>query len=173
MKVDVLLKDITEMKVDAVVNAANRLLTGGGGVDGAIHRAAGEGLNKACARLGGCETGDAKITKGFKLPAKYIIHTVGPIWKGGGSNEETQLKNCYLSSLSEAVLNGVKSIAFPAISCGAYGFPHERAAAIAVNTVMGFLKRNDDIEKVYFVLVDENLFKIYCAALYDYEVNNA
>ncbi len=170
MKVEVLLQDITVMKVDAIVNAANRLLAGGGGVDGAIHSAAGEGLKKACSRLGGCETGDAKVTRGFKLPAKYIIHTVGPIWQGGGSNEETLLKKCYLSSLSAAVLSGAKSIAFPAISCGAYGFPHERAAAIAVNTVMGFLKRNDDIEKVYFVLADEILFKIYCAALYDYGV---
>lgn len=161
MPIEVLLQDITALKVDAIVNAANRSLLGGGGVDGSIHRAAGEGLYKACKKLGGCNTGDAKLTKGYKLPAKFVIHTVGPVWQGGGSNEENLLKQCYLSCLQLAVLNGVKTVAFPAISCGVYRFPPERAVLIAVNTVFNFMKRNDDIKKVYFVLVDEGLFKLY------------
>lgn len=161
MPVEVLLQDITTLKVDAIVNAANRSLLGGGGVDGAIHRAAGDGLYKACKKLGGCNTGDAKITKGYKLPCKYVIHTVGPVWQGGGNNEENLLKQCYLTCLEQAVLHGVKTIAFPAISCGIYRFPTERAVLIAVNTVMGFLKRNDDIKKVYFVLIDKHLYELY------------
>lgn len=161
MSVEVVLQDITSMKVDAIVNAANRSLLGGGGVDGAIHRAAGTRLYKACKKLGGCNTGGAKITKGYDLPAKYVIHTVGPIWQGGGACEETLLKQCYLNSLELAVLGGIKTIAFPAISCGIYRFPPERAVLIAVSTVMGFLKRNDDVEKVYFVLVDEHMYKLY------------
>lgn len=159
--IEVLLQDITTVKADAIVNAANRTLLGGGGVDGAIHRAAGEELYRACARLGGCNIGDAKITKGYNLPAKYVIHTVGPVWQGGGNKEENLLKKCYLNCLGLAVLNGIKTIAFPAISCGIYRFPHERAVYIAVNTVLGFLKRNDDIEKVSFVLVDEKLYDLY------------
>lgn len=171
MNVEVVLQDITTLKVDAIVNAANRSLLGGGGVDGAIHRAAGEKLYKACKKLGGCNTGDAKITKGYDLPARYIIHTVGPVWQGGGGGEDIALKNCYLSSLQLAVLNGVKTIAFPAISCGVYRFPPERAALIAVGTVLGFLKRNDDIERVTFAFVDEKLCEIYKDVLADYGKN--
>ena len=171
MSVEVLLRDITTLKVDAIVNAANRSLLGGGGVDGAIHRAAGDKLDKACKKLGGCNIGDAKLTKGYNLPAKYVIHTVGPVWQGGGSNEESQLKQCYLSSLGLAVLSGIKTLAFPAISCGIYRFPPERAVLIAVSTVMGFLKRNTDIEKVYFVLIDEHLYNLYKDTVEDYEKN--
>ena len=161
MNIEVLFEDITTVKADAIVNAANRSLLGGGGVDGAIHRAAGLKLDKACKKLGGCNIGDAKLTKGYDLPAKYIIHTVGPVWQGGGNNEENLLKQCYLSSLQLAVLHNIKTIAFPAISCGVYRFPPERATLIAVNTVMGFLRRNNDIEKVWFVLVDEPIYKLY------------
>lgn len=161
MSVEVLLRDITTLKVDAIVNAANRSLLGGGGVDGAIHKAAGLRLDRACKKLGGCNIGEAKITKGYDLPAKHIIHTVGPVWQGGGNNEENLLKQCYLSSLQLAVLHGIKTLAFPAISCGVYRFPSERATLIAVNTVMGFLKRNNEIEKVFFVLIDEPIYNIY------------
>ncbi len=171
MSVEVLLRDITTLKVDAIVNAANRSLLGGGGVDGAIHRAAGDKLDKACKKLGGCHIGDAKLTKGYDLPAKYIIHTVGPVWQGGGSNEESLLKQCYLNSLGLAVLHGIKTMAFPAISCGIYRFPPERAVLIAVSTVMGFLKRNTDIEKVYFALFDEHLYNLYKDTVEEYEKN--
>lgn len=171
MSVEVVLSDITTLKVDAIVNAANRSLLGGGGVDGAIHRAAGDKLDKACKKLGGCNIGDAKLTKGYNLPAKYVIHTVGPVWQGGAGNEESQLKQCYLSSLALAVLHGIKTIAFPAISCGIYRFPPERAVLIAVSTVMGFLKRNKDIEKVYFVLIDEHMYNLYKDTVEDYEKN--
>lgn len=171
MSVEVVLSDITTLKVDAIVSAANRSLLGGGGVDGAIHRAAGDKLDKACKKLGGCNIGDAKLTKGYNLPAKYVIHTVGPVWQGGAGNEESQLKQCYLSSLALAVLHGIKTIAFPAISCGIYRFPPERAVLIAVSTVMGFLKRNKDIEKVYFVLIDEHMYNLYKDTVEDYEKN--
>jgi len=142
--------DITKIKADAIVNAANRTLLGGGGVDGAIHRAAGPELLKECAALGGCETGEAKITKGHQLPAKRVIHTVGPVWHGGDRNEDELLANCYRNSLALAVKNGVKTIAFPAISTGAYGFPADRACKIAVRTVRDFLAADQSIEKVYF-----------------------
>jgi O-acetyl-ADP-ribose deacetylase (regulator of RNase III) len=142
--------DITTLDVDAIVNAANRTLLGGGGVDGAIHRAAGPELRAACARLGGCETGEAKITPGFRLPARYVIHTVGPVWGGGARDEDRLLALCYANSLGLALDHGLTSIAFPAISTGAYGFPAPRAAGIAVATVLDHLHTAPSLERVVF-----------------------
>jgi len=142
--------DITALAVDAIVNAANRTLLGGGGVDGAIHRAAGRELREACARLGGCDTGEAKITPGFRLPARYVIHTVGPVWGGGEAREDLLLASCYRNSLALALAHDLKSIAFPAISTGAYGFPADRAARIAVTTVLETLHDRTSIEHVTF-----------------------
>ncbi|NCS89695.1 MAG: O-acetyl-ADP-ribose deacetylase [Ignavibacteria bacterium CG2_30_36_16] len=160
-KIEIRLGDITKLNVDAIVNAANSFLLGGGGVDGAIHRAAGAELLEECRALKGCATGDAKITKGYNLPAKNVIHTVGPLWHGGNNNEDELLANCYRSSLKIAVENNIKSIAFPAISTGIYGFPQERAALIAVREVKDFLKQNDLIEKVIFICFDQNTQRIY------------
>jgi len=153
--------DITLLQVDAVVNAANRSLSGGGGVDGAIHRAAGTGLLRACRELGPCETGSAKITLGFNLPAKYVIHAVGPVWYGGHKNEAELLKTCYRASLNLAVKHGVKSLVFPAISCGAYRYPIEQASRIAISEVNAFLQLNQSINKVIFALFDVKSCRVY------------
>lgn len=164
-KVEIQQGDITKLNVDAIVNAANTSLLGGGGVDGAIHRAAGPELLEECRKLNGCDTGEAKITKGYNLPAKYVIHTVGPIWRGGNNNEDNLLANCYYNSLKLAVENGIRSIAFPAISTGVYSFPPERAAGIAVAEVKNFLKNNNSIDKVIFVCFDEINYGLYNALL--------
>ncbi len=157
--------DITKQNVDAIVNAANNSLLGGGGVDGAIHRAAGPELIEYNRRLGGCPTGEAKISPGFNLPAKYVIHTVGPIWQGGNHNEDELLANCYRNSLEMAVENDVKTIAFPSISTGAYHFPLERAVKIAVREVKSFLTKNDNIKKVIFVGFDDRTCNTYNSTL--------
>jgi O-acetyl-ADP-ribose deacetylase (regulator of RNase III) len=153
--------DITKMEIDAIVNAANRTLLGGGGVDGAIHRAAGRGLLDECQTLDGCDTGSAKITKGYNLPAKYVIHTVGPVWHGGNNNEHELLRGCYETTLKLAKEYHCKSIAFPNISTGIYHFPKEKAAEIAINTVRKFLLENTLPEEVYFVCFDAENYAIY------------
>jgi O-acetyl-ADP-ribose deacetylase len=153
--------DITKLNVDAIVNAANTPLLGGGGVDGAIHRAAGSELLDFNRKLGGCKTGEAKISPGFKLPAKHIIHTVGPVWNGGKNNEDNLLASCYKNSLKLAIENGIKTIAFPAISTGVYRFPLERATKIAAGEVKKFLKKNELIEKVIFDCFDEETYQVY------------
>lgn len=165
MRIELYKGDITKLKVDVIVNAANTSLLGGGGVDGAIHRAAGPELLKFNKKLGGCKTGEAKISPGFNLPANYIIHTVGPVWNGGKHNEDKLLANCYLNSLKLAVENKIKSMAFPAISTGIYRFPLERATKIAITEVKKFLEKNDSIEKVIFVCFDEETYEIYKSVL--------
>lgn len=160
-RIQIALDDITKLKVDAIVNAANSTLLGGGGVDGAIHRAAGSKLLEECRNLNGCNTGEAKITKGYNLPAKFVIHTVGPVWHGGNKNEDELLANCYRNSLKVAKQNDIKTIAFPAISTGIYGFPSERAAKIAVNTVKGILKKDHSIASVIFVCFDKQTYIHY------------
>jgi len=150
--------DITKLQVDAIVNAANSCLVGGGGVDGAIHHAAGPKLLQACSALGGCPTGSAKLTSGYDLPAKYVIHAVGPIWHGGDHNEPQLLTGCYRHCLELAVEKGVGSIAFPAISCGAYRYPMTAAARIAVNEVSDFLERDTTLNTVIFVCFDSAVF---------------
>lgn len=153
--------DITAISADAIVNAANSSLLGGGGVDGAIHRAAGPELLKECRTLNGCPTGHAKLTKGYNLPAEFVIHTVGPVWHGGNNNEEELLTSCYRSSLLLAEKNDIKTIAFPSISTGIYSFPIERACRIAVKTVYDFLSGNESIEKVIFVCFSDGDLEIY------------
>ena len=160
-KIKIHKRDITKLNVDALVNAANTTLLGGGGVDGAIHRAAGKELMEECKKLNGCKTGVAKITRGYNLSAKYVIHTVGPVWNGGKHNEDELLSRCYRNSLKLAVENGIKSIAFPAISTGVYRFPLERATKIALDEVAKFLKENDEIEKVIFVCFDDETRNTY------------
>ena len=150
-RIEIVEGDITKQKVDAIVNAANTTLLGGGGVDGAIHRAAGPRLLAECRALRGCATGEAKITKGYRLAATHVIHTVGPVWHDGNHREDALLAGCYRNSLALAVQHGLKTIAFPAISTGAYGFPMDRATRIALTEVSKFLERNPSIEKVVFV----------------------
>ena len=157
--------DITKLDVDAIVNAANARLQPGGGVCGAIHRAAGRNLREACARIGGCATGDAVHTDGFDLKAKHVIHAVGPVWRGGGENEEALLASCYRTSLKIAREIGARSIAFPAISTGVYAFPLDRATAIAVATVRAFLSHDDSIEKVTFCVFGAEAEAAYWQAL--------
>lgn len=160
-RIELLKTDITKLNVDAIVNAANKTLLGGGGVDGAIHRAAGPELLQECKSLNGCETGDAKITKGYNLPAKYVIHAVGPVWHDGSKDEEPKLRSCYHKSLEIAKKNNCKTIAFPNISTGIYGYPKKEAAKTAISAVKEFLEKDTDISKVIFVCFDEENYNIY------------
>jgi O-acetyl-ADP-ribose deacetylase (regulator of RNase III) len=153
--------DITKLKVDAIVNAANTSLLGGGGVDGAIHRAAGPELLEECRTLNGCQTGEAKISKGHKLPAKWVIHTVGPRWHGGQRNEERLLANCYRNSLALTEKHGIRTIAFPSISTGAYGYPIEEACRIALTEIQSFLDGNTSVEKVKLVCFGKEDYQVY------------
>jgi O-acetyl-ADP-ribose deacetylase (regulator of RNase III) len=153
--------DITRQVVDAIVNAANTLLLGGGGVDGAIHRAAGPELVAECRMLNGCKTGEAKITKGYRLPARYVIHTPGPVWRGGQNDEDRLLTNCYRNSLTLAVKHQCRTIAFPSISTGIYGFPIERAARIAISEVQDFLRKDNTLQQVVFVTFSQPDYAVY------------
>jgi O-acetyl-ADP-ribose deacetylase (regulator of RNase III) len=153
--------DITRQDVDAIVNAANNSLLGGGGVDGAIHRAAGPELLEECRKLNGCRTGEAKITRGYRLPARWVIHTVGPVWHGGNSSEDELLASCYRSCFALVEQHHLKTVAFPSISTGAYGFPVERASKIAVREIKNFLDRNDSVERVSVVCFDQRTYDAY------------
>lgn len=168
-RINLIQGDITKLKVDAIVNAANSSLMGGGGVDGAIHRAGGPVILDECrqivARQGRCETGEAVITSGGNLPAKFVIHTVGPIWRGGNNGESQLLQNAYINSMKLAVENGIETIAFPNISTGVYGFPKKEASEIAIETVTQFLTGNDQIKQVYFVCFDQENYMLYKSLL--------
>ena len=160
-RIEIIRGDITQQDVEAIVNAANTTLLGGGGVDGAIHRAAGPELLEACRSLGGCATGEAKITRGYRLTARWVIHTVGPVWQGGKHDEETLLTNCYRRCFSLAEIHGIATIAFPSISTGVYRFPVERAARIAWSETRRFLKTNRTLRKVVFVCFDAATYDCY------------
>lgn len=155
-RIEIIKADITKLKVDAIVNAANNSLMGGGGVDGAIHKAAGKELLEECRKLRGCATGQSKITKGYNLPAKFIIHTVGPVWNNGTENEELLLASCYKTALQLAIEHNVKTIAFPSISTGAYRFPFDRASTIAYQTISNYLLNNLNIERVFLVFYSDS-----------------
>ncbi|MDD8016886.1 MAG: O-acetyl-ADP-ribose deacetylase [Bacteroidota bacterium] len=169
-KLTYILGDITTVRVDAIVNAANSSLLGGGGVDGAIHRAAGVELLAECRTLGGCKTGEAKVTRGYKVPAKFVIHTVGPVWHGGNFNEAELLSSCYRNSLLLAQSVDVKTIAFPAISCGVYGYPIDKATTIALETVIKFLKERDEFDEITFVCFDQEILEVYRKIFKKYRV---
>lgn len=160
-KIKLVQSDITKLRVDAIVNAANNTLLGGGGVDGAIHHAAGPELLEECRKIGGCSTGEARVTKGYRLPADYVIHTVGPVWQGGKHGEDELLESCYRNSLKLAEEHGVKTIAFPSISTGAYRFPLECASQIAVDTVREYLKKSHALERVIFVCYSQADYEVY------------
>ena len=153
--------DITKLDVDAIVNAANTTLLGGGGVDGAIHRAAGPELLAECRKLGGCRPGEAKITRGYRLPAQFVIHTVGPVWRGGKHREAETLANCYRNSLQLAVENRINTLAFPAISCGAYGYPIQEATQVAFETTRGFLAASQKLQKLIFAVWGKEVYDAY------------
>src|SRR6185503_13876954 len=164
-RIEIIQGDITQVQVDAVVNAANTTLQGGSGVDGAIHAAAGPRLLEECMTLGGCEVGKAKLTQGYALPAKVVIHAVGPYWMGGVKREHQLLASCYRESLSIASMHGMKTVAFPAISCGAYRFPVEEAAQVAINTIVEFLESDQSIQKVWVVCWEDDVYRAFSEAL--------
>ncbi|KYC59318.1 hypothetical protein B4099_3398 [Heyndrickxia coagulans] len=165
----IVLGDITKAKTDAIVNAANTTLLGGGGVDGAIHKAAGPGLLEECRKLNGCPTGEAKITKGYRLPAKYVIHTPGPVWQGGGHHEAELLENSYQNSLRLAESKGLRTVAFPSISTGVYHYPVDAAARIAVRTICTFLETSGSVQEVWMVCFDERTKQAYEKAATEWE----
>lgn len=167
-RIKIVLGDITHQNTDAIVNAANSSLLGGGGVDGAIHRAAGRELLEECRLLNGCHTGDAKITKGYNLKAKHVIHTVGPVWRGGNNNEENLLRSCYRKCYEIAVQHDILTIAFPAISTGVYGYPLKPATEIAITEALEHLKTNNKFEKVIFVCFDMNAYNVYQETLKEF-----
>lgn len=164
-RIEIFRGDITQLAVDAIVNAANSSLLGGGGVDGAIHRAAGPELLAECRAIGGCPTGEARITLGYRLPARHVIHTVGPVWQGGGRGEPELLASCYRSAFALAGGNGIRTIAFPAISCGIYGYPLEAAVRIAVAETVSFLKVSSEMEKVIFACFGDDVARAYETSL--------
>jgi O-acetyl-ADP-ribose deacetylase (regulator of RNase III) len=167
-RIEVVLSDITKQQAEAIVNAANNSLLGGGGVDGAIHRAAGSELLEECRKLKGCPTGQAKITRGYRLPAKWVIHTVGPVWKGGNYKEDEYLTQCYQSCFTLIEKHLLKTVAFPSISTGVYRFPLERATEIAITETLNFLKRNNFVEKIIFVCFNKKVYDCYISELKKY-----